>query len=241
MIDSCFELQEDLSGVFGRNYYRLSSLNYVSIRDDLAGLDGPNIVVAQLWGEDAYNAKILGCLGFQKISLLALLARDLTEGSSGRGAPPTSGLDLDGAVLDRHALNLRLNGLAFDPRITEETVVAFNRRRLEQALRASDALHFVDEDGLLVFKPEDHPENGSKVTLDLFSVLSQRKGLGTALAHQVFDWAWARGTRRIEVSTECENVPALLFYQKCGFRLTRTVAIFHRHAGAQAAMTTPTG
>lgn len=243
MTNSCFERLEDLSEIFGRNYYRLIRLNYENIRDDLTGLEVPNFVLAQLWGEDVYNSKVLACLGFQKTSLLALLVAELSENSPGQSPRPETGIDLgmdlpgrcpqpssglnqDGALLDRHAVNLRLNGLAFDPRIAEETIVAFNRWRLEQSLGESGMLHFVDGDGLVSFKPE-----ADKVTIDLLSVLTPRKGVGTDLAHRVFGWAQARGSSRVEVSTECENLPAFLFYQKCGFRLTRTIGVFHRHAG----------
>jgi len=224
------ERQDDLSAIFGRNFYRLSHLDYSNVAADLAGLTGPSIVDARLWGDDAFNARVLMCLGFHKVCLQSILAVELSpEQAAQPPAAPAQAetvLDLDATLLDRHARNFHCNSLEFDPGVAESVWAAFNRMRLEQSLASPKMRHFVTGDGLVSFYPE-----GDKVVVDLLSVLNPRQGLGTALMRRVFDWSLANGVHRVEVTTECENLPAWLFYQKCGFRLTGTIAVFHRHAG----------
>jgi GNAT superfamily N-acetyltransferase len=233
-----FERLDELSVIFGRNYYRLAHLDYSSVVADLAALKGPSVVEARLWGYDAFNARVLMGLGFRKICLQSVLAVEFAAGLA--PAPPLScpqpatAVDLETTLLDRHARNFHYNSLEFDACIAETVWSAFNRMRLEKSLASPEVLKFLADDGLVSFKPE-----GDKVVIDLLSVLTQRKGTGTALMRRVFDWSSATGANRVEVSTECENIPGMLFYQKCGFRLTGTIAIFHRHAGdpARAART----
>jgi GNAT superfamily N-acetyltransferase len=232
-----FERLSDLSSIFGRHYYRLAHLDYSSVAADLAALAGPCVVEARLWGHDAFNARVLMGLGFRKICLQSILAAEPVPAPAPGCAPdtpqalrqPITAVDLETTLLNRHARNFHCNSLEFDSCIAEAVWSAFNRMRLEQSLASPAVLKFMAADGLVSFKPED-----DKVVIDLMSVLSQRKGTGTALMRRVFDWSAANGARSVEVTTECENVPAMLFYQKCGFRLTGTVAIFHRHEGDPA-------
>ncbi|MBF0482156.1 MAG: GNAT family N-acetyltransferase [Desulfovibrionaceae bacterium] len=224
-----FERQDDLSAILGRDCYRLVHLDYSRVAADLAALKGPSFVEARLWGNDAFNARVLMGLDFRKICLQSVLvAQSLPEGGrTPRLCPqPLTVLELETTLLARHARNFHCNSLEFDTGVSEAAWSAFNRTRLEQSLASPEALKFVRDDGLVSFKPE-----GGKVVIDLLSVLTHRKGTGTALMRRVFDWSLANGAGSVEVMTECENIPAWLFYQKCGFRLTGNIAVFHRHAG----------
>jgi len=211
----------------------LVHLDYSNVAADLAALTGPSLVEARLWGNDAFNARVLMGLGFHKICLQSVLAVELAPECVPErvvdalcSCPlPLIAVDLETTLLDRHARNFHCNSLEFDTRITETVWSAFNRMRLEQSLTSPDVLKFLADDGLVSFKPED-----DKVVIDLLSVLTQRKGTGAALMRRVFDWSLANGVSRVEVTTECENILAMLFYQQCGFRLTGNIAVFHRHA-----------
>ena len=69
--------------------------------------------------------------------------------------------------------------------------------------------------GLITYHIED--DSCEIVTLDS---LAKGKGIGTALIEAIRDRAVDMGCDRLRVITTNDNLPALRFYQKQGFRLT---------------------
>lgn len=50
-------------------------------------------------------------------------------------------------------------------------------------------------------------------------------GIGAALLRDIESWARARGAARLQLLADRENVPALAFYERMGWRSTRMVCL----------------
>lgn len=105
-----------------------------------------------------------------------------------------------------------------------DSVVAHGTQYFPKKLPGFLALHGRKIVGLLTYLPDT-------VTWEIITVDSWRpgSGVGTALLHAVRDAAQAAGVTRLWVTTTNDNLDALRFYQRRGFKL---VAV---HADAVAA------
>ena len=225
-----FKRHDDLSESLGTDYYLSVRVDFATLGADLEALPAPCIVDVRLLGEDIDNTRTLTALGFSKICVLAMFGADLSGRERGEDARPgVAALPETVAVrdvswIDRHANNLRLGCFALNPRISDWSWMAVHRGLVGKSLASPDVLKFFQDDGFVSFRMFE-----DKVVIDFFSVLDRRRGTGSTLMARLFDFARSRGRERIEVVTECENVPACLFYQKNNFRLAQTASIFHYH------------
>lgn len=112
---------------------------------------------------------------------------------------------------------------------------AFDEAGLEEAIRATPWTRFrIIESGERVAGYAVSGRAGSRGYLQRLGVdaPARGQGLGRALVADSLAWMRSRGVRRALVNTHAGNEPALLLYQRCGFRilpmplriLTRTVA-----------------
>lgn len=225
-----FQRHDDLSESLGKDYFLAAHVDFSTLTADLAALPGPCIVDLRLLGEDIDNARTLISHGFLKICLLAMFSVELSGRNPGGPAapetaiPPETAASRDASWIARHANNLRLGCFALNPHISDEAWLAVHRGLVEKSLTSPEVLKFFLDDGFVSFRVHE-----DKAVIDFFSVLQGRRGTGSALMTRLFDFAQSRGISHIEVVTECENVPACLFYQKNNFRLTQTAGIFHYH------------
>ncbi|MFA5172073.1 MAG: GNAT family N-acetyltransferase [Sulfuriferula sp.] len=56
----------------------------------------------------------------------------------------------------------------------------------------------------------------------------RQHGIGSALLASVLDWAASKGATRAQLLADLDNTPALDFYQRIGWKMTRLVA--HRYS-----------
>ena len=108
------------------------------------------------------------------------------------------------------------------------TPVALVRERLAQFADSANDLVFVAEDAGRVVgvasvhaMPQFH-STGELVRLTALAVKAdaQGKGAGRALVSMVERWAWARGARRVEVTSGSHRDGAHAFYQTLGYAIT---------------------
>jgi len=96
-------------------------------------------------------------------------------------------------------------------------------------MASPDILVFREQGAFVSFKIRE-----GTVVIDLVSALSSSRGRGSLLLERLKAWAAGQGHSRIEVTTESENIPACLFYQKNGYRLDRANVAFHLRVQAPA-------
>lgn len=67
--------------------------------------------------------------------------------------------------------------------------------------------------------------------VDLIGVCNnyQGMGLGKVLLYKGIEWLQKQNVEKIEVVTEAENIPAIVFYQKNGFIVDNIELIYHKH------------
>ena len=67
------------------------------------------------------------------------------------------------------------------------------------------------------------------LTIDLFVVKKnmRQKGIGTTLLNIAQNWAVDNGYSTLKVVTTKDNIPALKFYRKCGFRILTESLVYH--------------
>jgi ribosomal protein S18 acetylase RimI-like enzyme len=213
-----------LSAALGQDYFLAADVDFSTLAADLAALPGPCIVDLRILGADIDHARTLVRQGFLKICLLAMFDIELLGPKPEAAPAPEAAVSRDASWIARHADNLRLGCFALNPHISDAAWLAVHHGLVEKSLASPDVGKLFLEDGFVSFRVHE-----DKAVIDFFSVLAGRRGTGSALMARLFDFARSRGVRHIEVVTECENVPACLFYQKSGFRLTQTACIFHYH------------
>lgn len=79
--------------------------------------------------------------------------------------------------------------------------------------------------GFIIVKIEDK----DTIRIDLLAVDKKvkRKGIGSKLIQFVFNYYKKKGFKNCKVVTQSDNLDAILFYQKCGFKLIQSQAVFH--------------
>ncbi|MBF0482160.1 MAG: GNAT family N-acetyltransferase [Desulfovibrionaceae bacterium] len=225
-----FKRHDDLSESLGKDYFLAAQVDFSTLASDLAALPGPCIVDLRLLGEDIDNSRTLLQLGFAKICVLAIFSAELPEAAPAEPAAPgpenspETAVFRDAAWIERHAHNLRLGCFALNPNIPGESWLAVHRNMVEKSLASPRVLKFFQDDGFVSFRVHE-----DKAVIDFFSAVNRRQGTGSALMARLFAFARTQRVRSIEVVTECENIPACLFYQKNNFRLAQTAVIFHYH------------
>jgi GNAT superfamily N-acetyltransferase len=89
-------------------------------------------------------------------------------------------------------------------------------RGVEQPVLALPALIAGERDGVAIYQ---YGSDNQPAELLLLHALRARTGIGSALLAAVVSDVRARGANELRVATTNDNIPALQFYQKLGFRL----------------------
>jgi ribosomal protein S18 acetylase RimI-like enzyme len=106
------------------------------------------------------------------------------------------------------------------------------RGRLHEATRLPALVAVSRESPVGLLTARVDADETEIVTLD---ALEPNRGIGTALLDELARWAGRRGCRRLVLITSNDNLDALRFYQRRGFR----VRAVHRDAIAQARVLKP--
>lgn len=246
----CLILQVFDSEVFGLPYYRMTRYDPTALADELDILNREHggaagqppvsgvssaaakfMADAKLPAEQVDEAKALMGLGFRKVCVQAHFAMDIAAHPprTPNVEKPSGAVAAAPEVLDMHAANLRRSRFGLDPLLPEALRFAHQRQWLANIMASDTVLKFFAGNGFVSFTVRN-----ATVAVDLFSVPEQRQGHGSILLDRLKGWCAHQGIPRLLVTTECENTPACLFYEKNGFRLAGTSTVFHLLQGAFA-------
>src|SRR5882724_13085210 len=109
-----------------------------------------------------------------------------------------------------------------------ELVAAFSRRRWgsERAVSRGQVFHVAELPGFVVLSDDDEIEGlvtyvveGEQCEVVSLDAVEQGVGVGTALLERAVEAARAAGCRQVQLITTNDNMRALRFYQRRGFRL----------------------
>jgi len=223
---ACLARQDFDSQAFNVDYYRVVRFEPEPLGRELEALAGPFMADAKLDAQDIEGSKTLQRLGFRKICVQPSFALDLSGARGAAVGEPQGAVELPEAELAAHAANFPFSRFGLDPWIAEAERVRHQARWLANTMASADILKFTDHGAFVSFKIRDHA-----AVIDLISVLPAARGRGSLLLGRLKAWAAARGLGRVEVTTESENIPACLFYQKNGFRLARASVALHLRRG----------
>ncbi|WP_243311686.1 GNAT family N-acetyltransferase [Fundidesulfovibrio agrisoli] len=228
---ACLALQEFDSEAFRQDYYRVTRQDYPALARQLARLrEGgkPFLADAKLPAADIEGAKALMRLGFLKVCAQVTFSRDLTGVAAVASGEPAGASELPEDELDAHAANFPFSRFGLDPNVTLEERVRHQRKWIANTMRSAEVLKFMEPGGFVSFR-----KRGEAVAIDLVSVLPRARGRGSLLLGRLAGWAAGQGFKRIDVTTEAENLTACLFYEKNGYRLSGAAAAFHMRRGVE--------
>ena len=226
---TCLARQGFDSEAFGLDFHRVIRFSYPDLTREVGLLRPPFMADAKLPVRDIAGAKALQAIGFRKICVQPTFVLELGGPPSVLSeAEPIALVDLTPEDLEAHAANFIYSRFGLDPQITEAERIAHQRKWLVNTMASPDIrkiLGLGSQPGVRAFVSFKVREG--QAAIDLVSVLDPGRGMGSSLMARLKTWAASSGLSRIEVTTESENMPACLFYQKNGFRLARATVAFH--------------
>ncbi|MBI4805535.1 MAG: GNAT family N-acetyltransferase [Desulfovibrio sp.] len=223
---TCLARQGFDSEAFGLDYYRVTRFDYDALAGELASLPSPFMADAKLPAQDVAGSKELQKMGLRKICVQPTFVADLSGMSGAAAGEPQGAVEFPQSELDAHAANFQYNRFGLDPLITDGERIEHQRRWIFNSMASTEIMKFLDQGAFVSFKLRE-----SVVVIDLVSALPSARGRGSLLLGRLKSWAAFNGYTRIEVTTESENVPACLFYEKNGFRLAGAAVAFHMRRG----------
>jgi ribosomal protein S18 acetylase RimI-like enzyme len=135
-------------------------------------------------------------------------------------------------VADIEAMSLLLNQLfSIEQDFTPDKEK--QDRGLRLLLESTDAVAFVAEEeskilGMATLQTLISTAEGGRVGLIEDVVVDEScrgRGIGKSLLSQLLQWAEESGLKRVQLLADCDNQPALDFYQKEGWTLTSLKAL----------------
>ncbi|KAF0234626.1 MAG: GCN5-related [Desulfovibrionaceae bacterium] len=225
---TCLARQSFDSEAFGLDYYRMVTPDHEALARDLASLGAlgtPFMADAKLPAQDIEGSKRLQLMGFRKICVQPTFVLSLTGMRATAVGEPQAVVDMPRDELSAHATNFPYSRFGLDPDVTESERRTHQERWLANSMTSPDILVFREQGAFVSFKVRE-----GAVVIDLVSALPSSRGRGSLLLERLKAWAAGQGHSRIEVTTESENIPACLFYQKNGYRLDRATVAFHLRA-----------
>lgn len=229
---TCLVRQSFDSEAFGLDFYRVATPDREALARDLATLGAPGIPFmadAKLPAQDIEGSKQLQRLGFRKICVQPTFVLPLRGMRGAAVGEPQAVVDMPREELAAHAANFTYSRFGLDPDVTQSERQVHQERWLANSMASPDILVFREQGAFVSFKIRE-----GAVVIDLVSALASSRGRGSLLLERLKTWAAGQGHSRIEVTTESENIPACLFYQKNGYRLDRACVVFHLRAQATA-------
>lgn len=219
---TCLARQDFDSQAFGLDYYRVVRFEYPALARELASLRGAFMADAKLPARDIGGAKALMGLGFRKVCVQPTYALDLSGAAGVAAGEPSEQAELLPEELDAHAANFPFSRFGLDHLVADAQRIAHQRKWIGNSMSSRGVLKFLEPGAFVSFKVRD-----DAAVIDLISVLPSARGRGSLLLGRLRAWAASKGLARVAVTTESENVPACLFYQKNDYRLEGAAVAFH--------------
>jgi len=117
-----------------------------------------------------------------------------------------------------------------DTRITEERFVELYKIWIKRSVNKeiADAVFVVRSEGRIAgMVTVGEKDNRSDIGLIAVDASLRGKSAGKALVQAALDWGYRQGYSQAQVVTQGDNLPACLFYEKCGYRVEKVENIYH--------------
>jgi hypothetical protein len=225
-LSTCIARQEFDSRLFDRPFYRVRDTDLTALEVELEQLGTIDrlVIDAKLRADKVELGAFLQRRGFRKICTQIELQHDLSKALL---KPVSSGtilerLDVTAETLAAHASNFKFDRFALDVLLPSDAHDRLYREWINNSL--TNGKHKVVARGHNFISFRD---DGSRVKIDLVSVLDAGRGVATDLLRTLLIDARDRGKSSVEVTTECENLTAVGLYTKVGFVPVNFVSVFH--------------
>ncbi len=222
----CVERQIFDSDVFGTDFFRVVAMDAKGLDADLDKIRSLKsyIVDAKTVGSDFWGDRYFQARGFKKVCVLIRFARDVEPDDAALNAAPEAVFEdrMPDKDLARHVRNLKYDRFNLDGDIRTRDRDEFQLRWMTNSMRSARIYKVYEDTGFCSFKPA-----GEEIVVDIFSVLTHRRGVGSRLMDRLKAFAAGEGFKRVNVFTESENEPACRFYEKNGFRIHGSFSCFH--------------
>lgn len=220
----CLELQDFDARAFGAPFFRVKTFDAAGLDRDLeavAGLSRRIIDAAVIAGDRGWD-RFFQERGFKKACVQVRFVCEPAACDAGVEPGETAEGRLSEADIERHVQNLEYDRFNLDAAIRKKDRDRFQSMWMRNSMRSEAILKLYDRASFVSFKV-----GGEILNVDVFSVLDRRQGVGSALLARLKAYACRNRLKQIQVTTECENLPACLFYQKNGFRIGAFTSRFH--------------
>lgn len=218
-----------LGGILGTPAFRVDA---AATDAELAALPATSFAYAKVDAKDAAGALRLQDAGFRVVDVNVMLSRGpapalpAPAARVARVAPAEAG-----PVLDIAGSCYRYSRFHLDPRVPDEKAHLVKRRWVENyaAGKRGDGLYAVYDGarpaGFLAVLV-----SGSQAVIDLIGVdtAAQGRGFGRDLV-RFFVAEYGPRCPELSVGTQVANVPSLRLYESCGFSVSKTSLVLHRH------------
>jgi GNAT superfamily N-acetyltransferase len=227
-VSDCIAQQDFDTEAFQVPFYRVVRVEPESLSSELDALvdRSPIIIDAKLPAEDVQSARLLLERGFRKVCTQLELRHDLAEAPVLRGdARVSDRIDVSEDRIAAHAENFTCDRFSLDPLLDPQGGKRLYRNWIRNSLSGRRRVAHLGED----FCTFSEPGSGASphASIDLLSVLSPGKGVGSELVSTVVARARDAGLSHVSVVTECENERAWRLYMRCGFRVARFYSALH--------------
>lgn len=213
------------SAIFGKPCYRITTENLSKIKHGLKKFeDLPNIFIdAKIDASKKDIDNLLQKFGFRKVCMQVKLFLPIQKNQKSEDPKfVRAEVLLKQAEIIKHRNNFKYDRFSLDPRILKRDRDALYSTWIQNSLINSKVPKAIFEGNFISFK-----EDGDSIKLDLSSVLTHGKGIGTMLLKDIQNYAVKNGFKKITVVTETENINAVHFYIRNGFSLENFYSCFH--------------
>ncbi len=221
----CVSQQAFDSEAFGVPYYRVVDFDEAALAIELPPLlrRRPIIIDAKVAAQALAANRALQQFGFRNVCTQISLRHTLSERRSpaASGATIRNRLPLVEGVIARHAANFRTDRFAMDPLLERAGRDRLYRQWIENSLSGRMKVAAIGANFC------SFTEREAAFTIDLLSVLDQRRGIGRSLVESVLEHAARQGSGEVHVVTECANVAAWRLYLSCGFAVQEFLNCYH--------------
>lgn len=220
----CLELQDFDARAFGAPFFRVKIFDAAGLDRDLEAVAAcpRRIIDAAIVSSDRMWDRFFQERGFKKACMQVRFVCEPDKCDAGVAPGETTEGRLSEADIERHVQNLKYDRFNLDAAIRKEDRDRFQRMWLQNSMRSERIFKLYDMSSFASFKIIE-----KALCVDVFSVLDRRQGVGSALLARLKAYACREGVEQIQVTTECENLPACQFYQKNGFRIGAFTSRFH--------------
>lgn len=218
------ELQRFDTNIFDVNFYRLSNINLVDLKDCLNRISSEKkyIIDTKIDSTEIDVSYDLLSLGFHKICNQIEFVFNPKNKIDGIRSKIDIKRDINESLATELAKNFVYDRFSQDPRISKTKKNIFYKEWIINTFKSDEIyLACLDEDfcSFKIFKNE--------IIIDLLSVINKRKGNASDLLCSINNYAVLHNFKTIKVVTEVENLPAIKTYLKNGYSFNKFISCFH--------------